>query len=60
MGGKLQNLDLPEDEPSLGKMAKMQVITGTFAVSSPLTSPNALQCFSLPLWGAPGFVAIFF
>lgn len=55
---KLQNLDLPEDEPSLGKMAKHASHSGTFAVSSPLPqTPVSASPFHS---GELGFVAFFF
>lgn len=59
MGRKLQHLDLPEDEPSLGKMTQQASHGGALVISSSLTFPNTLRCLSLPLGGALGSAAVF-
>lgn len=57
VGRKFQNLDLPEDEPSLGKMAKQASHGWCLCHFLSISFPNARRCLSLPLGGALDFVA---
>lgn len=60
VGRKLQNLDVPEDEQSLGKAAgQASYLQRLCHFLSARFFLNALQCLSFPIGGALDFVAVF-